>query len=109
MPTNLPSRQSLVGLSSTNGFPTIFPEDVRPFSVSVAVSGSSATWNIEISNDFTGSSAFISSNAVWFSSLASALVSTGFVNVGVPCTAIRLNVTAGSSQAVTAVSFVQGG
>jgi hypothetical protein len=109
MPTNLPSRQSITGLSSTNGFPSYFPEDVRPFSVSIAVTGSSATYNVEISNDFTGSSAFISSNAVWFSSLASAQASTGFYNIAFPCTAMRLNVTAGSSTAVTGVSFVQAG
>ncbi len=109
MPTNLPSRQSLTGLSSTSGFPQWFPEDVRPFSVSVAVSGSSATFNVEISNDYTGSSAFISSNAVWYSSLAAAVVSTAFFSIGAACTAIRLNVTAGSSTAVTSVSFVQAG
>jgi hypothetical protein len=103
------SRQSLTGLSSTNGFLQWLPEDVRPFAIGIAVTGSSATWNLEISNDYTGSSAFISSAASWFSSLASGQVSSGFVSVAVPCTAVRLNVTAGSSTAVTAVSYVQAG
>jgi hypothetical protein len=108
MPSN-PSRQTLTGLSSTNGFLQWFPEDTAPFAIGAAVTGSSATWNLEISNDYTGSSAFISSNAVWFSSLASGQVSSGFVSVAVPCTAVRLNVTAGSSTAVTAVSYIQAG
>lgn len=108
MPSN-PSRQTLTGLSSTSGFLQYFPEDITPFAIGVAVTGSSATWNLEISNDYTGSSAFISSNAAWFSSLATGQVSSGFVSVAVPCTAVRLNVTAGSSTAVTAASFVQAG
>lgn len=109
MPSS-PSRQSVAGLSSTSGFATWFPDTaVRPFAVSVAVTGSSATYNVEISNDYSGSSAFASSAASWFSSLASAQVSSGFVSVAVPCTAVRLNITAGSSTAVTAASFVQAG
>jgi hypothetical protein len=109
MPTNLPSRQTLTGLSSTNGFPFFACEDVRPFSIGISVAGSSATYNLEVTMDCTGSSAFISSNAVWFSSLASAQVSTGLFNITVPVTAVRLNVTAGSSTAVTAVSYIQAG
>jgi hypothetical protein len=85
MPSNV-SRQTLTGLSSTAGYLQWFPDwMVRPFSATVAVTGSSATYNVEVSNDYTGgSSVFISSNAAWFSSLASGLVSSGFVSVAVP-------------------------
>jgi hypothetical protein len=59
--------------------------------------------------DFTGSSTFNSSNAVWFSSFGSALVSTNAVAITTPLTAVRLNVTAGSSTATTTMTAVQAG
>jgi len=101
---------SITGLSSTAGFPTWFPDTaIRPFSASVAITGSSATFNIEGTLDFTGSSTFNSSNAVWFSSFGSALVSTNAVAITTPLTAVRLNVTAGSSTATTTMTAVQAG
>jgi hypothetical protein len=102
--------QTLTGLSSTNGFPIYFPDwAIRPFGLGISVAGSSATYNVEISQDYTGSSAFISSNATWFSSLASAQVSSGFFSVSVPVSAVRLNVTAGSSTATTTITAIQAG
>jgi hypothetical protein len=55
------------------------------------------TYNVELTNDYTGSSAFISTAATWFSSLASGLSANAFLNITVPFTALRLNTTAGSS------------
>lgn len=109
MPSN-PSRQSLVGLSSTAGFPTAYCDwSIRPFNLTVAITGSSATFNVEGSLDYTGSSAFASSAAVWFSSFGSALVSTNAVAISTPLTAVRLNVTAGSSTATTTMTVLQSG
>ncbi len=82
---------------------------VRPFAVGIAVTGSSATYNVEVSQDFSGSSTFISSAATWFSSLASAQVSSGLFSIAFPVSAIRLNVTAGSSTATTTMTVIQSG
>jgi hypothetical protein len=112
MPSN-PFRATLTGLSSTSGFPTWFPDTaVRPFSVGIgcAVNSSAATYNVEHSFDFTGSSIFISSNATWFqNSTISAASSNLTGSYSFPVAAIRLNVTAGSSTGTVAFTAVQAG
>jgi hypothetical protein len=89
--------QTLTGLSSTAGFPFFNCEDYTPFNVGVSVtSNSSNVYNVEATLDF-GSSVFNSSAATWFSSLASQLSSNNLFNITVPVSALRLNVTAGTS------------
>jgi hypothetical protein len=111
MPSN-PSRQTLTGLSSTSGFPTWFPDVViRPFSASVAcvVNSSAISYNVEASLDFTGSSNFISTAATWFSSGLSASTSNALASFGFPVSALRVNVTSGSSTGTVAATFMQAG
>jgi hypothetical protein len=105
-------RTILTGLSSSSGFPTWFPDTaVRPFSVGIGcvVNSSAATYNVEHSFDYTGSSAFISSNATWFSSAISAATSNAFGSYAFPISALRLNVTAGSSTGTVSATFIQAG
>jgi hypothetical protein len=106
------NRQTTTGLSSTAGFDLWIPDtSVRPFSLTVAsvVNSSAVTYNIEASLDYTGSSTFISSNATWFSSALSAAASNALTAFNFPISALRLNVTAGSSTGTVAVTFVQAG
>jgi hypothetical protein len=73
----------LTGLSSTAGF-QVYAADwnkIAPFNVVVAAilnsTATSPTYNIEITQDYTGSSTFIFTSANWFSSLASTISSNG--------------------------------
>src|SRR5260370_997262 len=105
--------KTLTGLSSTNGFPLWLPDPVQnPFNIGIGVTLSTTSaapsYNVEAAFGYTGSSVYISSNDTWFplSGLASATTNaTG--NVAFPCTALRLNVTAGASQQTTAVTIIQ--
>jgi hypothetical protein len=111
MPSNL-SRQTLTGLSSTAGFLQWFPDvDIRPFSASVAcaVNSSAISYNIEASLDYTGSSAFISTAATWFSSGLSAATSNALASFAFPVSALRVNVVSGSSTGTVAATFAQAG
>ena len=110
MPSN-PSRQTLTGLSSTAGFLTWFPEDVRPFNVSVAavINSSAISFNVEASLDYTGSSTFISTAATWFSSGLAASTSNALASFAFPVSALRVNVVSGSSTGTVAVTFNQAG
>jgi hypothetical protein len=92
-------QKTLIGLSSTDGFPIYFPDTtIRPFAVTVATYSASNTYNVEHTLDYTGSSAFISSNATWFqNSTQSGAVSNLISNYAFAVGAIRLNVTAGST------------
>jgi hypothetical protein len=106
---------TVTGLSSTAGFPIAFPDIMQtPFNVSLGcvVNSTSAitAYNVEHSFDYTGSSAFISSNATWFlNSTISAASSNLTGNYAFPVSAIRLNVTAGSSQGTLTVTLLQAG
>jgi hypothetical protein len=105
-------QKTLIGLSSTDGFPIYFPDTaVRPFALTVSTYSASNTYNVEHTLDYTGSSAFISSNATWFqNSTQSGAVSNLISNYAFPVTAIRLNVTAGSTtNAGVTMEIVQAG
>lgn len=104
---------TVTGLSSTAGTPVYVPDTARnPFNIGFGcvVNSTSITYNIEHSWDYTGSSAFISSNATWFqhSSVTSA-TSNANSNYAFPVSVIRLNVTAGSSTGTVTASFIQAG
>lgn len=106
---------TVTGLSSTAGFPVYVPDVMQtPFAIGIGctISSTSATtaYNIEHTFDYTGSSAFISSNATWFqNSTISAASSNLSGNYAFPVSAIRPNVTAGSSVGVLTVTFIQAG
>jgi hypothetical protein len=110
---SIASRQTLTGMSSTGGFPQWFPDTaIRPFSVAVSAAVNSTgtqTFNIEYSEDYSGSSTFISTAATWFSSGSSAQTSNALAAFSFPVTALRINVTAGASQGTVTATFVQAG
>lgn len=98
---SLPFRVTQTSLSTgSNGFTQLYVPDttVSPFTIGIAtiVNSTSLTYSVQHTYDYTGSSAFISSNANWFtstsfSSLAGANSSGGY---DYPVSAIRLYVTA---------------
>lgn len=113
MPSNR-SVLTLTGVSTTSlSQPVYFPDySVRPFSLSIACVNlnSSAVYTVQHSNDYTGSSAFISTAATWFASTAATAITTNaFVTYSVPVTAISLVSTAGSSVSQVTATFLQAG
>lgn len=113
MPAGLLYKNTLTGLSTTGGYPTYFPDVTRtPFSVSIsaAVNSSAVAFTVEHTLDYTGSSAFISSNANWFASSGiTGAATTAFTAYTYPVTAIRLNSTAGSSTGTIGLTILQAG
>jgi hypothetical protein len=118
MAAGLQWRNTVVGLSSTFGLGSslvFFPDLTRtPFAIGLACvcNSTSATtsYNVEHTFDYTGSSAFISSNAFWFqNSTISAASSNLTGNLAFPVSAVRLNVTAGSSVGTIAFTAIQAG
>src|SRR4051794_30250871 len=96
----------VTGLSSTFGLGSslAFYPDVmlKPFNIGIGVTCNSTSaitsYNVEHSFDYTGSSVFISTAATWFqNSTLSAASSNLSGNYAFPVSAVRLNVTAGSS------------
>jgi hypothetical protein len=107
--------QTITGLSSTFGlgsslayFPNIM---ANPFNIGIGcvVNSSNITYNVEHSFD-AGSSTFLSSLATWFqNSTISAASSNLSGNYAFPVTAIRPNVTAGSSTGTLTITLIQAG
>lgn len=126
MPANI-YRATVTGLSSnasggaqtnSSGFPTFFPDLCRtPFNIGVGVTVNSTAvlWNCEFSFDYIGALSsnfvgFLSSLATWFQhSTLSGQSSNASGNFAFGVTAIRGNVTAGSSTGLTNFTFVQSG
>jgi hypothetical protein len=75
-----------------------------------ATTSAITSFNVEQSFDATGSSVFISSNATWFqNSTISAASSNLSGNYAYPVSAIRLNVTAGSSVGTITMTAIKAG
>lgn len=111
---NLPFRVIQTGISTTSGFTSTFIPDymIRPFNIGVGcvVNSTASTYSVEHTFDYTGSSAFISSNATWFPNTGiTAKATNADGNYAYPVTAIRLNVTAGSSTGTVSMTLVQAG
>jgi hypothetical protein len=114
---SLPFRVTQTGISTTAGFTSVYFPDymVRPFNIGIGVvqtAASSATYSIQHTFDYTGgSTGFISSNATWMTNTGISSSTSAFVdgNYAYPVTAIRLNVTAGSSVGSVTATFVQAG
>jgi hypothetical protein len=109
--------QTITGLSSTFGlgsslayFPNIM---ANPFAIGIGcvMNSTSAITSYNIEHTFdAGSSTFISSNATWFqNSTISAASSNLSGNYAFPVSAIRGNVTAGSSQGTLTITLIQAG
>lgn len=109
---------TVTGLSSSFGIGSslVFYPDVMqtPFNIGIGCVCNSTSaitsYNVEHSFDYTGSSIFISSNATWFqNSTISAASSNLTGNYAFPVSAIRLNVTAGSSIGAITFTAIQAG
>jgi hypothetical protein len=110
--------KTLTGLSSTAGYIIYYPDiyNMRAaFNLSVAAvrgptSSSTAIYNLEGSQDYTGSSTFVSTAATWFSSIVSQATSVDtLVQVTVPISALRVNVTAGTSLSTITLTVISAG
>lgn len=109
---------TVTGLSSTFGLGSslVFYPDVTqtPFAIGIGCVCNSTSaitaYNVEHSFDYTGSSIFISSNATWFQNSTISQASSNLTgNYAFPVSAIRLNVTAGSSSATVTMTALQAG
>lgn len=107
---------TVTGLSTTFGLGSslvFYPNIMQvPFNIGIGciVNSTSATYNVEHSFDFTGSSAFVSTAATWFiNSGLSAKSTNADGNYAYPVTAVRLNVTAGSSTGTVQMVAIQAG
>ncbi len=112
---------TITGLSSSasNGYDIWVPDtSIRPFNIGIGcvINSSAVTYSIEHTFDYNNSNTanppnkFISTAATWFqnSTIAGATGNlTG--NYAFPETAIRLNVTAGSSTGTVTATLVQAG
>src|SRR5215210_7396483 len=109
-------QQTITGLSTTFGqgsslayYPDIM---MKPFAIGVGavVNSTGITFTVEHTFDYTGSSTFISSNATWFpnSGLTGKSTNTDG-NYAFPVSAIRANVTAGSSTGTLTLTLIQAG
>lgn len=106
------STGSNVVLSSIAFYPTWFTDPVQnPFNIGIGITSvSTNVCNAEVTFDYTGSSAFISSNATWMPLSGLTSVSgnnTG--NIAFPVTAVRLNCTAGTSNLSVTMTVIQAG
>lgn len=106
--------QAITGLSSTFGLGSslaLYPDTMQnPFNIGIAcvVNSTAVTYSVEHTFDYTGSSVFLSSNATWFqNSTISAASSNLTGNYAFPVSAIRLNVTAGSSTGTVTITAIQ--
>ncbi len=109
---------TVTGLSSTFGLGSslvLYPDIMQtPFNIGIGVTCNSTSaitsYNVEHSFDYTGSSVFISTAATWFqNSTLSAASSNLTGNYAFPVSAIRLNVTAGSSTGTVTLTALQAG
>lgn len=103
---------SVTGLSSTAGFDTFLPDyNVAPFALGLGVTSSNNTYNVEHTFDNLASpSTLASTSATWFlHSTLAALSSNANGNYAFPVRGIRLNVTAGSSTAITVLTIISAG
>lgn len=108
--------QTITGQSSTFGLGSslIYVPDIMmcPFAIGVGcvVNSTAITFTIEHTFDYTGSSTFISSNATWFPNSGITTQSTNKDgNYAFPVSAIRGNVTAGSSTGTLTLTLIQAG
>lgn len=110
-----PFRVTQTGVSSTTGFTQIYQPDysVRPFAIGVGtvVNSTTVTFSVEHTFDsLTLSSGFNSSNATWFPNTGITAKATNTDgNYAFPVSAIRLNVTAGSSTGTVQMTLIQAG
>lgn len=111
---SIPFRVTQTGVSTTAGFTPFYPADyyVRPFAIGIGcvVNSTAVVYSVQHTFDYTGSSTFISSNATWFTNTTISSVSSNQDgNYAFPISAVRLNVTAGSSSGTVTMTLIQAG
>jgi hypothetical protein len=116
-----PAVLSVTGLSSTFGLGSSlvwFPDPyIRPFAIGVGciVNSTAVVYNVEHAFDYfgqysSGINGWTSSQATWFQNTGITGATTNANgNYAFPVTAIRLNVTAGSSTGTVTGRFIQAG
>ena len=122
-----PAVITVTGLSSTYGLGLAssrtdilwFPDPyIRPFNIGILCAVNSTgtqTYNVEHTMDYFGQyssnfNGFTSSQATWFQNTGITGATTNAQgNYAYPVTAVRVNVTAGASQATVTCKFVQAG
>lgn len=85
---------------------------VRPFNIGIGtiVNSTAVTFSVEHTWDYTGSSAFISSNATWFPNTGITAKSTNTDgNYAYPVSAIRLTTTSASTGGTVTLKLIQAG
>lgn len=113
MPSNRYSI-TITGISSSSGYPVPYFPDymVRPFNIGLGctINSTNQVYTVEHSFDYTGSSTFISSNAVWFpNSGITAKTTNQDGNYAYPVSAIRVQSSAGSSTGTVTLVILQAG
>lgn len=112
-----PFRVTQTGVSTTAGFTNVFFPDyyVRPFNIGLGcvVNSTTVTYSVQHTFDYLPTiltSGFVSSNATWFNNSGiTAATSNQDGNYAYPVTAIRLNVTGGSSTGTVVMTCIQSG
>lgn len=113
-------RITQTGVSTTAGYSTVYFPDIYKtnFNVSIGtvVTSTAMTYSVQHSYDFPGenSSTWASTAATWFTNTSFSSIAgvNAFGSYTNPVTAIRLNVTTGTTAASTAsvaMTIVQGG
>lgn len=104
---------TITGNSTTYGYPTYIPDyAVSTFSIGYGITFNStaAAVALEYSFDAFDQATFVSTGLTWYTSTsASALSTSAHGLLGIPCTAVRPNVTAASSTGTITVRLVQSG
>ena len=104
---------TITGNSTTAGYPTYVADQfVSTFEIGFGctVNSSAITWALEYTFDDLSASTWTSTGLTWFASTAATAQSTSLHGVlGVPCTAVRPNITSASSTGTLTVRLVQSG
>ena len=111
MPSN-PKVITVTGLSTTAGFDVfVTDQTVSPFNLGLGATSSGNTYTVEHTfNDLGPTSTRVATGATWFSHSTMAAQSTNSNgNYAFPVSAIRLNVTAGSSTGTTTLTILSAG
>lgn len=112
MPAN-PKVISVTGLSSSLSAWDVFVPDyfVTPFNLGLGITSSGNTYNVEHTFDnLAPPSTLASTSATWFlHSTLAAQTANANGNYAFPVRGIRLNVTAGSSQATVVLTIISAG
>lgn len=109
----MPSIRYSVTITGASQSTPYFPDTmIRPFNIGIGcvTASSSTVYTVQHSFDYTGSSAFTSSNATWFpnSGITAKSCNTDG-NYAYPVSAIRVISTAGAADNTVTMTIIQAG